>query len=396
MAAIWTDRRRLALWLEVELQVAEAMAALGRIPAEVAPRLRQACEAAGRAPDRPRADRRDRARDPPRRDRVPQPRRGGDRPRCALSASRADLVRSARHHFRAAASRGLGSAAGRHRSRARGAQAPGAGAPLDALHRPLARHPRRAHHLRREARGLLCRVRAQPAAAGAGARRDRDLRDLGRGRHLRQCRPAGRGDGRRAPRPRARADLDPGDPARPACGVLRHARRDRVRHRAHRDRDPPSAAHRGRRGRRAVRRRPERQLGDAAQAQPGAEREPDRPCAPGARCRDPGARERRAVARARHRALLGRAGDRPGQHHRARFRAASAGRRDRRAGGRCRAHARQPREQPGADPFAAGAAGADRGRARSPGGLCASCSATPCAPGRTRCHSWISCAPTPR
>jgi adenylosuccinate lyase len=45
MAAIWTDRRRLELWLEVELQVAEAMAALGRIPPEVAPRLRQSCEA---------------------------------------------------------------------------------------------------------------------------------------------------------------------------------------------------------------------------------------------------------------------------------------------------------------------------------------------------------------
>jgi adenylosuccinate lyase len=44
MAAIWTDRRRLELWLEVELHVAEAMAALGRIPAEVAPRLGQACK----------------------------------------------------------------------------------------------------------------------------------------------------------------------------------------------------------------------------------------------------------------------------------------------------------------------------------------------------------------
>jgi adenylosuccinate lyase len=45
MAAIWSDRRRLALWLEVELQVAEAMAALGRVPAEAALRLRRACEA---------------------------------------------------------------------------------------------------------------------------------------------------------------------------------------------------------------------------------------------------------------------------------------------------------------------------------------------------------------
>ena len=42
---------------------------------------------------------------------------------------------------------------------------------------------------------------------------------------------------------------------------------------------------------------------------------------------------------------------------------------DRRPGGRCGAHARQSREQPGADPLAARAAGADRGRARSPGGL---------------------------
>ena len=299
----------------------------GRIPprggAAPAPRLREP----GRPPDRPRADRRDRARHPPRRDRVPEPRRGGDRRRCALSASRADLVRPARHHLRAAAARGLGSAAGRHRSRARGAEAAGAGASLDDLHRPLARHPRRADHLRPEARGLLCRVRARPAAPGAGARRDRHLRDLGRGRHFRQCRPADREAGRGRARPDAGADLDPGDPARPARGVLRHARRDRLRHRAHRDRDPPSAAHRGRRGRRIVRCRPEGQLGDAAQAQPRAEREPDRPCSPGARCRDPGARERGAVARARHRALLGRAGDRPGHDHRARFRAASAGRR---------------------------------------------------------------------
>ncbi len=43
MAAIWTDRRRLTLWLEVELQVAEAMAEQGLIPPEVAPRLRRAC-----------------------------------------------------------------------------------------------------------------------------------------------------------------------------------------------------------------------------------------------------------------------------------------------------------------------------------------------------------------
>ena len=59
-------------------------------------------------------------------------------------------------------------------------------------HRPQPRHPRRADHLRAEARPGLCRVRAQPRAAGRGARRCRDLRDFRRDRHLRQ-RPAERG-----------------------------------------------------------------------------------------------------------------------------------------------------------------------------------------------------------
>ncbi|MGH6912199.1 MAG: adenylosuccinate lyase [Geminicoccales bacterium] len=44
MAAIWTDQRRLELWLEIELQVAEAMAELGQVPAAVAGRLRAACQ----------------------------------------------------------------------------------------------------------------------------------------------------------------------------------------------------------------------------------------------------------------------------------------------------------------------------------------------------------------
>ena len=52
MAAIWTEQRRLVLWLEVELQVCEAMAELGQLPAEIASRLRQACtEHAGRLID---------------------------------------------------------------------------------------------------------------------------------------------------------------------------------------------------------------------------------------------------------------------------------------------------------------------------------------------------------
>ena len=45
--------------------------------------------------------------------------------------------------------------------------------------------------------------------------------------------------------PDARADLDPGDPARPARHVLRHARRHRLLAGAAGDRGPPPAAHRG-------------------------------------------------------------------------------------------------------------------------------------------------------
>ena len=49
----------------------------------------------------------------------------------------------------------------------------------------------------------LCRVRPQPRAAGRGARRHRDLRDLRRGRHLRQRPTRGRGACRRRARPDA-------------------------------------------------------------------------------------------------------------------------------------------------------------------------------------------------
>ena len=146
-----------------------------------------------RSPDRSGADRGDRARDPPRRDRVPLPRRGRGRRRCPVSASRADLVGPARHRLRVAALRGVGPAAGRARRAARRPEAPRAGAPVDALHRALARHPRRADDFRCEARGVPCRVCARPPAPRAGARRGGDLRDLGRGRHVRPCRPRGRG-----------------------------------------------------------------------------------------------------------------------------------------------------------------------------------------------------------
>ena len=78
-------------------------------------------------------------------------------------------------------------------------------------------------------------------------------------------------------RPGRRAGLHAGHPARPPCRVLRGAGRRRLLGREPRHRDPPSAAHRGARSRGVLLRGPEGQLLDAAQAQSGADREPDRP-----------------------------------------------------------------------------------------------------------------------
>ncbi len=72
-------------------------------------------------------------------------------------------------------------------------------------------------------------------------------------------------------------------------------------------------------------------VGHAAQAQPRADREPDRACAHGSRLRDAGHGERRALARARHLPFLGRAHDRPGRHRDPRLRPRPADRRRRQA-----------------------------------------------------------------
>ena len=249
MAAIWAPENRLRLWLEVELEALAAMAALGQVPKASAAAVRSAGRSPDRGDHRSRADRGDRDHHAPRRDRVLDPPRGGDRPRGALSASRHDLLGPARHRLRPPADPGGRPSARRSRSAAGRAPPPGVRAQGDALHRPLARHARRAHHLRPQARRLLRRVRAQPAPAAGGARGSRDLRDLRRGRDLRQCRPRGRGPGRGPARPRAGADLDPGHPARPPRRVLRHARHHRERRGAPGDRDPASPAQRGRRRR---------------------------------------------------------------------------------------------------------------------------------------------------
>ena len=159
-----------------------------------------------------------------------------------------------------------------------------------------------------------CGIHPRPRAAGGRPQGSRDLRDLGRGRHLRADRSArggacGEGDG-----PGAGADLDPGDPARPPRDVFRDAWRDRRLGRAARHRNPPFAAHRSAGGGGVLLGGAERLLGDAAQAQSGAVGKSHRPVPHGARLCDAGDGECRAVARARYLALLGRTHDRARCH----------------------------------------------------------------------------------
>ena len=126
--------------------------------------------------------------------------------------------------------------------------------------------------------------------------------------------------------------------------------RDRLLGRAARHRNPPHAAHRSAGGRGVLLRGPERLLGDAAQAQSGAVGESHRPLPHGARLCDAGDGECRAVARARHLALFGRAHDRARRHGDAGLRAQSPGRPDRQAVDLSRQHAEEPRpaRRPGA------------------------------------------------
>ena len=222
----------------------------------------------------------------------------------------------------------------------------GARARAHADDRPQPRHPRRADHLRAEARRLVRRAgrarreRARARAAGRCA----VGKISGAVGTFANVDPRVEAFVMRAARPRGRrGGGDPGRGARPARRLLHGARGGRGGARAARDRGPPPAAHRGARGGGALHGGPEGLVGDAAQAQPHPLREPDRPRAPAARLRARGARGRGALARARHQPLLGRAGHRPGRHHRARLRAAPLRRDDREPARLPRADAREPR-----------------------------------------------------
>ena len=211
----------------------------------------------------------------------------------------------------------------RSRAAARRREAAGARAPGHRLHgRTLPRRARRAHVVRAQARRLRLPARSRSRAAAARPRDGRRRRDQRGRRHVRERRPAGRGDRLRATRP-ARVEA--------STQVIQRDRHAeylaaialvRVDPRRDRDRDPPPRADGGPRGPGAVRGGAEGLVRDAAQAEPGGERARVSGLARVIRgSRADRARERRALARARHLALLGRARDLPRRHGAARVHA---------------------------------------------------------------------------
>ena len=228
---------------------------------------------------RRRAHRRDRTRNQARRHRLPHPSGRDRRARSAFRAPGHDLVRRARHLSQRPAGARRGSADRRCRPGAGRAEKTRLRAQDDADHRPLATasmpspsrsassSPRPYAEFTR-ARARLVAAREEVAtcaisgAVGTFAQIDPRVEE-----HVAQ------GMGLK-PEP-VSTQVIPRD--RHAM-YFRHAWRDRRLGRAARHRDPASAAHRGARGGGVLLRGPEGLLGDAAQAQPGADGESHRPC----------------------------------------------------------------------------------------------------------------------
>ena len=162
MVAVWSPETRFRIWFEIEAYACEAMAEIGVIPKTAAQAI---WEKGSRAEVRHRAHRRDRAGHQARRHRLSHPPRRVHRRGRALRPSGHDEFGRARHLPRGAASARLRHPDRRRRRAARRDQAPRLRAQADADHRPLARHPRRAHDLRAQARAGLRGIFARPRAA---------------------------------------------------------------------------------------------------------------------------------------------------------------------------------------------------------------------------------------
>ena len=222
----------------------------------------------GASPVHRRGDRGARADDQPRRRRVRGRRLRLDRSGGQVDPLRADVLRRSRHRAGDADPRRRGDPRPRRDRLPRRARRSGARAAGHGQRRPHARDPRRADELRAAPRRLRLRGGPERRAPAPGVRRRHLRQALRRRRDLRLAAPGHRGRGDGAPRPRGRGRLDPDHPPRPACRAALRDRAGRRRAGAVRDRGPQPAAHRGPRGRGAVRQGPEGLVGDAAQAQP--------------------------------------------------------------------------------------------------------------------------------
>ena len=266
--------------LEVELAALDGWASVGVVPADAVERIR-----AERASPDARARGRARARDEPRRRGVRRRGRRDARRRRTLVPLRPDLV-------------------GRPRHRAL-ARVQDAGALLleGSTERSRAVVARAEEHRETLCMGRTHGVHAEPTTfglklAGWAFALDRDRvrleraldglrvgQAVGRRRAVRRDRPGGRADRLRAARAGAGAELDADPAARPARrAALRRSRSSASSLDRFATGDPASRAHRGARGRGAVRPRPEGLVGDAAQAEPDRRRadlraRSRRPCA---------------------------------------------------------------------------------------------------------------------
>ena len=271
----------------------------------------------------------------------------------------------------------------------------GRGPPRHALHGPDARCPRRADDLRAEARWMGVRARARPRPDRACARGPARGQALGRRRPVRGDRPGGR-----ARSPASDLGLEPAPSSTQILQRDRHAEllsaialvgsslerfAVEIRHLARtevREVEEPFAQG------------PEGLVGDAAQAEPDRRRADLRARARLARERAGRPRERRALARAGHLPLVGRAHRAAGLVPRARLRARPlrlARRGPRRAPG---AHASERRLEPRAV-LQPAACCSPSSRAASRGtSATGSCSDMRCARGRRSSTSRSSCAQT--
>ena len=321
MAAIWDPQTRFRIWFEIEAHAADAH---GRARRHSEGRRQENLGQGQERHFRRRAHRCDRARGQARRHRLPHASRRDRGTRGALRASGHDLLRRARHLLQRAAGARRRSADRRRRQAPRGAAR---GAPSSTRRTPTIGRSHGIHaepttfgvklayayaeFFRAKRTAHLRRATEVATCAHFRARSARSRRSI---RGWRRMSPR-RWDSRSS-RSRPRSSRATATPCiSPRSGVVASS----VERLA--TEIPPSAAHRGAGGRGVLLRGPEGLLRHAAQAQSGAVGERHRPCPHGARLCDAGAGERRALARARHLALLGRAHDRPGRHRDAGLRA---------------------------------------------------------------------------